>query len=150
MLIEDALSKFLTQLQADGRSHHTISQYQRHIRLFARWWADDGRCGEEVNAIGHEDVARFLAATVARTRPDGGVKKASSMNAFRSSLKGFFSYLHQAGYIPLDPGRLIRRAICGTPLPQALTEDEHGHGHPGNTRLVGGLPLNRILYVNPV
>ena len=31
-----ATSQFLTQLRADGRSSHTVGQYQRHLRRFAR------------------------------------------------------------------------------------------------------------------
>jgi site-specific recombinase XerD len=44
------------------------------------------------------------------------------MNALRSSLKGFFQYVYQAGWTNQDPTRLTRRAICGTPPPRALSE----------------------------
>ncbi len=40
MVIVEALDLFLTQLEADGRSPHTIGQYRRHVHLFARWAAD--------------------------------------------------------------------------------------------------------------
>ncbi len=42
MTIEDALSRFLIQLDADGRSPHTLAQYRRHLRTLARWAADVG------------------------------------------------------------------------------------------------------------
>ena len=42
MKAEDALSKFLVQLEADGRSSHTIKQYNRHIRLFGYHIQMDG------------------------------------------------------------------------------------------------------------
>jgi site-specific recombinase XerC len=42
----------------------------------------------------------------------------------RSSLRGFFAYLHEAGYIPTNPARLLRRALCSPPPPRALTDDE--------------------------
>jgi site-specific recombinase XerD len=60
------LIRFLVQLQADGRSPHTIGQYRRHVTAFAVWLAHDAGCGD-VSTIGHEDVARFLAAPVAPT-----------------------------------------------------------------------------------
>ncbi len=123
MQLQDALDRFVLQLEADGRSPHTIMQYRRHISALARWLAHDGHTGA-VGDIGHEHLARFLASSVARTRPDGGAKRASSVNAIRSSLKCFFSYAHRAGYVPQDPARLIRRAICGTPPPRALSKDE--------------------------
>ena len=125
MEVLKALDKFLVQLEADGRSIHTRQQYNRHIRLLAHWAATEGHsCA--IEAIGHEDVARFLSSPVARTRPDGGVKKATSTNALRTSLKVFLTYCHEAGFIPKNPGRLIRRAICGSPPPRTLSEDEAG------------------------
>jgi integrase/recombinase XerC len=123
MKIEEALSKFIVQLEADGRSGHTIRQYERHIRLFGHWTRDAGLCGD-VSKISHENIARFLSSPQARTRRDGGVKKATSVNALRSSLKGFFAYLHLAGWTTNNPTRLIRRAICGTPPPRALSTKE--------------------------
>ncbi len=124
MRIEDALERFTTQLEADGRSVHTRKQYGRHIRLLARWARDVGGCGDDVEKLDHEAVARFLASTAATARLRGGQKLATSANCLRSSLKGFFSYLHRAGYLSQDPGRLIRRALCASPPPKALSEDE--------------------------
>jgi len=123
MNIEEGLQKFLVQLEADGRSVHTIQQYRRHVRLFATWARDVG-LGGDLSETSHEEVARFLASPVAKTRPDGGLKKAASCNALRTSLKCFFGYLHEAGYIRQNPARLIRRAICGTPPPRALSESD--------------------------
>jgi site-specific recombinase XerD len=120
MHLDDALSRFLTQLEADGRSPHTIGQYRRHVRALGTWLPP----GREIEAVGHEDLARFLAAPVAKTRPDGASKKATSVNALRSSLKGFWGYVHRAGYVAADPSRLIRRAITGPPPPKTLSEDD--------------------------
>ena len=113
MRIEAALERFLVQLQADGRSIHTRKQYQRHIRLLARWARDVGPRGDELETLGHEDLARFLASPAATGRVGGGEKLATSANCLRSSLKGFFGYLHRAGYIPHDPSR--RGALDTTP-----------------------------------
>jgi site-specific recombinase XerC len=124
MRIEEALEKFTTQLEADGRSIHTRRQYRRHIRLFANWARDVGQCGEEIEKLGHEDVARFLAAPVATERATGNAKKATSMNCLRSSIKTFLGYCHRAGYISNDPARLIRRARCSTPPPRGLSEGD--------------------------
>ena len=123
MKILEALDKFLIQLEANGRSDHTIKQYERHIVLFSHWAREVRPCGD-VSKISHEDIARFLSSPQARTRPDGGVKKATSVNTLRSSMRCFCSYLHRAGFISLNPGRLIRRASCGTPPPRTLSEDE--------------------------
>jgi site-specific recombinase XerD len=98
-------------------------QYDRHVKLFARWCAAHGHSGA-IDSIDHETVATFLASREARTRPDGGLKKAVSMNALRTSVRVFFGYLHQAGYIRQNPARLVRLAVCGAPPPRALSEEE--------------------------
>ena len=77
-----------------------------------------------MEAVDHEVLARFLSAPEARTRPDKQRKKAGSMNALRSSVKGFFGYLHEAGLVSQNPARLVRRAICGTPPPRCMSEDD--------------------------
>ena len=125
MNIEVAWENFRLQLIADGRSGHTISQYERHVRFLARWAADVGH-SREIGALGHQDLAQFLSSPTARTRPDGGLKKASSMNCLRSSLRTFFGYLHRAGVIYIDPARLVRQALCAPPLPRGLSHAERG------------------------
>jgi site-specific recombinase XerD len=96
MRIADALDRYLVQLEADGRSPHTIAQARRHVRLIASWFNDAGHTGQ-VGEIDHEDIARFLASPAARCRPDGQPKKPSSTNALRSSVRAFFAYAHAAG-----------------------------------------------------
>ncbi len=125
MQLQDALASYLAQLRADGRSEHTVRQYQRHVGSLARWATQKGHSGDVI-AIGHEDLAGFLTTPEATHRTDGKAKTAGSMNALRSSLKGFFGYLHKAGHLTNDPSRLIRRAICGDAPPQHLkgTEQE--------------------------
>jgi integrase/recombinase XerD len=120
MTIEEALAAFTLQLEADGRSVHTIRQYERHVRALANWFAPrDGI--EEVN---HVVLAQFLASDAAKKRPDGAPKKATAMNTLRSSLRGFFGYLAAAALVDRDPSRLLRRARCGAPPPRALSEDD--------------------------
>lgn len=123
MRIEDALGRFVVQLHADGRSGHTVRQYQRHVRALAAWLAEQRRF-DQVAAITHEVIAAFLVSPRAGNRPDGRPKKATSANALRSSLRTFFAYLHRAGVIDQDPTRLVRLARCGPPPPRAFTDAE--------------------------
>jgi site-specific recombinase XerC len=125
MIISDALDRYLVQLEADGRSPHTIAQYGRHVRLLAAWLAGEGR-SQDVAAITHEVLARFLASSAARTRPDGKGKRATAMNCLRSSVRTFFAYLAQAGYLATNPAAVIKRAMCGSPPPRALSEADQG------------------------
>ncbi len=114
MNLQAALDQFLIQLQADGRSTHTVAQYRRYVREFQDWWA-----GDDVGAIGHRDIAAFLAAPETRAS-----RRAVTMNALRTSLRMFFRYLHEAGVVAQNPARLVRRALTGVPMPRTLTDDE--------------------------
>jgi len=125
MDITDALSKYLTQLRADGRSPHTAGQYRRHITLLASWLSGEKR-SDAVEEIDHETLAQFLSSPSARTRPDGKTKKATTANALRTSLRTFFKYCHDGGYTRSNPARLVRRALCGTPPIRALSDEEQG------------------------
>src|SRR5262249_54202575 len=100
-------------------------QYRRHVTAFASWLPRGGP-RRAVATIAHHDVARFLAAPVARTAAHGAPKRAVSMNAMRTSLRCFFRYLHEAGIVAQNPARLIRRAMCAPPPPRAFTDDERG------------------------
>ena len=94
--LDTALSRFLAQLEANGRSGHTIAQYRRHVRVLIRWLSA-GDLYVDVQLITHEILATFLAAPEATKRPDGQRKKATSANALRTSIRCFFGYLR-----PLD------------------------------------------------
>lgn len=117
MRVSDALRVYLVQLEADGRSTHTIKQAERHVRLFARW-ANDPPIAE----VGHEMVARFLASDAVRLRADGGPREPTSSNAIRSSLRRFGAFCHAAAYVSSDPTRLVRRARTRPPSPRALSD----------------------------
>lgn len=118
MQIDEALDLFLVQLDADGRSSHTRAQYARHVRVLARWY--DG----PIERITHEDLAKFLVSPEARLRPDGKPKKPTAMNALRTSVRCFFSYLAASGTLPRDPARLVRRARCAPAPPRGLSEGD--------------------------
>ena len=124
MRIEEALERFETQLEADGRSVHTRKQYARHVRLFAAWARDLAPRGDRLEGLDHEAVAQFLASPAATGREGGGQKLATSANCLRSSLRMFLGYCHRAGYAPTDAGQLIRRARCSPPPPRAMSEDD--------------------------
>lgn len=119
MTIDKAVSMYLLQLQADGRSVHTIAQYRRHVGLLARWVGERDVCD-----LTHQDLARFLVSPVATHCADGTPKKATTLNAIRSSLRTFFGYLHAAGLVAANPARLVRRAQCGSAPPRGLSDDE--------------------------
>jgi integrase/recombinase XerC len=123
MHVQAALQAFLLQLQADGRSPHTIGQYRRHGTSLATWLGETGS-PTTVAKLSPEVLARFFADDAAKNSCRGGPKKAVSLNAMRTSVRCFAKHLHDAGLVATNPARLLRRARCAPPPPRALHSDE--------------------------
>ena len=123
MHLQDALALFVVQLQADGRSPHTVAQYRRAVDRLSAWAAREGLSGE-IEDLDHVALARFLGAPEATLTARGKPKSPVSMNALRSGLRVFFGYLCDADYLPKNPARLIKRARCGERPPRGLSEAE--------------------------
>lgn len=121
--LQAALQAFLLQLEADGRSPHTIAQYRRHCTAFATWLAATGASVDVAN-LTPAVLATFFADGAAKDSWRGGAKKAVSLNAMRTSIRCFTKHLHDAGLITTNPARLLRRARCAPPPPKALHADE--------------------------
>lgn len=123
MQLQEALQGLLLQLQADGRSVHTQKQYERHVRALISWIVTRD-IEPQVTNLSPELLAGFLASDTARNSCRGGSKKATSLNALRTSIRCFASHLHGAGVLESNPARLLRRARCAPPPPRALHADE--------------------------
>jgi integrase/recombinase XerD len=123
MRLPDALARFQTQLQADGRSPHTAAQYARHLRRFASWLSAE-QLPDDVTLLAPEHVARFLASAEAQRRPDGRSKRTGSLNALRSSLRGFFAYLEASGIVERSPARVLRMARVGATPPRGMRPED--------------------------
>ncbi|MBZ0154048.1 MAG: site-specific integrase, partial [Planctomycetes bacterium] len=74
MHLQAALHGFLLQLQADGRSPHTIGQYRRHVAALIAWLAAHGN-NQNVNDLSPDVLARFFA--------DGAANQAISAATWR-------------------------------------------------------------------
>lgn len=115
MRLLKALDLFTEHMRADGRSVHTIGQYQRHVALLAQWLGEN----DDVTEITPLGLAKFLNDPSVR---EG--KKAATVNALRTSLRVVFGWLADADIVPKDPARLVRRARCGPPPPKTLSDEE--------------------------
>jgi site-specific recombinase XerD len=96
-----------------------VAQYERHVRRLGEWLAGEG-LPNDVREIEPEHVARFLAAAEADRRAEGRPRRPGSLNALRSSLRGFFEYLERAGLVDRSPARLLRMARAGAREPRAM------------------------------
>ena len=127
--VQEALREFLVQLEADGRSPHTIGQDLRHGATLATWLARIG-CPTTVDTLAPAVLAKLFADDAAKNGCRRGAKKAVSLNAMRTSIRCFANHLHDSGLVATNPARMLRRARCAPPPPRAL--------HPNEQKLAGG------------
>jgi integrase/recombinase XerC len=123
MDLQQALQVYLLQLRADGRSPHTIKNYERHLGSLLDWLAKHGRSAA-LDEITPQVLAEFLVSDDVRASGRGGLRSTSTVNAVRTSLRVVFGWLHDAGHTRINPARLIRRAICSPPPPKALSDEQ--------------------------
>jgi integrase/recombinase XerD len=123
MSIQDALTRYMRQLQADGRSSHTVAQARRLIGMLVRW-LEDGGGPTDVRRLRHEHVAAFLVSPVLTRTRQGRPRKASSANAIRTALRQFGRWLVDAAYTRENPCRLVRLARCSPAPPRSLSDGE--------------------------
>ena len=87
------------------------------------WLKRTGR-SLDIAAITPTTVAEFFSSDAARLSALGGTKRATSVNAQRTSLRCFFRWAHESGLTPNNVARLLKRARCAPPPPRALHADE--------------------------
>ena len=123
MQITDASARHELQLLANGRASNTVRQYRRHVAHFAAWLQQQEHSGL-VGDVTDLEIAKYMGSPEARETTTGRPKSPLTTNAIRSSLKGFFGYLHEAGLIPSNPTRLLRPATSAPPPPRGLSDEE--------------------------
>ncbi|TAJ10275.1 MAG: hypothetical protein EPO68_15065, partial [Planctomycetota bacterium] len=123
MNVLELVTEHCLQLEADGRSPHSIHQMRQHGRLLAQWLASVG-ASDNVADLTPPVVARFLASPMALRRHDGPPKRTSTVNALRTSLRCLLRYAHDAGFAPQNAARLVRRAPCAIPPPRAIPAED--------------------------
>lgn len=123
MRLQDALDSFLLQLEADGRSPHTLGQYGRQIRRLGQWLAGEGR-DDKLDGVTPEVLARFLVSSSARVTSLGATRRPVTVNMTRTALRTFFRFAFDADLIPTNPARRVRLAITSPPPPKTLSDAE--------------------------
>src|SRR5690606_17968118 len=95
----------------------------RHVTALIGWLSATGASLDVVH-LTPDILARFFADGAARDSCRGGRKRATSLNAMRTSIRCFAAHLHDAGLVAANPARLLRRARCAPPPPRGLRADE--------------------------
>lgn len=114
---EQALIRaFLDQLWLDkGVSEHTLSAYGTDLTKFALFLAKQQH---SLASCDSELINHYLA-----TRTDSGFNPRSTSRAL-SSLRRFYSYLHQQGAITNNPLASVQNPKLGQSLPKTLSEQD--------------------------
>jgi len=120
MRLNKAIEQFHIQLRADGRSPHTIAAYMRELRLFMNWI---GRV-KNIEAITPADIAGFFTSNTALVTTEGENRCTISTNRLKSTIRAFFTYLYEAGYIAGNPARLVKSKPCQRRSPVILSDSE--------------------------
>jgi integrase/recombinase XerD len=112
-----AIQAWGEDLEAAGRSVHTVKAFTADLRLLARFMG----AGHPINAIGSHDLRNFLDWMVNRR----GVPCSPKTYSRRvTSMKVFFRWLNQAGALIEDPAAPVPQHSVLSPLPEVLTQDE--------------------------
>ena len=120
MRLSECIPAFHLQLEADGKSPHTVSSYLRDVGMLAGFLGTD----PPVPSITPDDVNRFLLSDAVQRLPDGRAKKRGSVAKIKLSLRAFFRWVHERGMMGEDLSRHIRTGRMARPLPVFLTETE--------------------------
>ena len=111
--LDEAIPRYLTALAALGRSKHTLKSFELDLRLLR------GRLGNR--AVGSIDVGhlRQFVAWVRLSRDNAP----NSLRRKVATLKNFFGYLRDEGYLRSSPADLLPYPEAFVALPEFLEED---------------------------
>lgn len=108
---EEKLKMYIAVKMLDGVAISSLKNYQREIRKFFK------TIPKPVNFITTGDVRNYLAMHFNKI-------KETTMNNKIATLKSFFTWLYEEGYIESNPCRKIKSTKVSKRLRQALTEEE--------------------------
>lgn len=111
--LDEVIPRYLTNLAAMGRSQHTLKSFELDLRLLR------GQLGNR--AVGSIDVMhlRQFIAWVRLTREN----TPNSLRRKVATLKNFFGYLRDEGYLPTNTADLLPYPEAFVPLPEFLEEE---------------------------
>ena len=119
MDLSTAIAQFLTRLEAEGKSPHTVSCYRRDLASLAAFAGDI-----ETAALTEDLLARFLLSdAVAKTRT-GAPRGEAGIGRVKACLKSFGRFVANVGATGRDPAAWIRVTRHQREAPRFLTPPE--------------------------
>ncbi len=114
-----AVTQFEQHMSSKGFSDNTIKAFRNDLKIL-RAFLDDGHL---LRAIGTSDLEEFL-----EWMQNGRGKPCSAKTLARriTTLKVFFSWLHETGVLGTNPAEPVVQMPVRTPLPSILYDEEIG------------------------
>ena len=101
--LSELIESYLTRLEADGRSPHTLSCYRRDLRLLLAFAGD-----VEAAALTADLLARFLLSAPVTTTHTGAPRGDASVGRIKACLRSFGRYVASVGATGRDPADWIK------------------------------------------
>lgn len=120
MKLSTAIRRFDDQMRADGKAQLTREAYLRDLRLLSNWIGGK----TTIEKIAPRTLTQFInSKTFSRTQA-GRPKATISLNRSKSSIRVFFQFLVDAGYLKQNPARLVRLARTRPKPPRPMSQAE--------------------------
>ena len=113
MHLDTAIGEFLDDLRLAGRSGRTVEGHELELLRLGRWCAGEGRDWRQ--------LAPAELRSYTRLRAHLGHSSRSNMLC---SLRTFYRWSVEAGYVPISPAAGFKTPARPRPLPRALTLDQ--------------------------
>lgn len=113
---ETLLKEYLQWLTIEkGRSRATIEAYRRDLDALEKWMTE---INVALDAMREEDLERYFNDLRKTKRAPSTIARAVA------SVRGFFAYLVDEGYLVIDPSVRLKGGRRGRTLPKPLGEEE--------------------------
>jgi len=117
--LSTTIDQFLTQLEAEGKSPHTLSCYGRDLGLLLAFAGDI-----EASALNADLLARFLLSAPVTTTHTGAPRGEASLGRIKACLRSFGRYVANVGTTGRDPAAWIKIKRYEREAPSFLTPQE--------------------------
>lgn len=120
MNLSRAIRHFDIQMRADDKSQHTRLAYLRDLKLFQKWLGND----KDVSRVKPVTIARFFTSDQVKLTVDGKSKEAISINRMKTSIRVFFHFLYESGYLKKNPAHLIKDSKIARKIPDTISVND--------------------------
>jgi len=117
--VDEAISEFVANLVARGRSPHTVAAYRRDLEAFRRFAVDQLQpVPEAFDQVDHKVLRRYLAELHRQGKAPASVRRALS------SLSALYTFLLSRGAVTQNPVTRLQAPKLPKRLPRLLNVDQ--------------------------